>query len=111
MRRLVLPLLTALMLTACAHDYYGGGYDDYAYAGDDWGGMGNLDVLDPWLEETEEGRVIVQRWIGGGAWERDSVRGLNIRFRHFADTDRDLRLTDEEIRIALVRCAGHGWSW
>jgi hypothetical protein len=110
MRRLTLPLIAAVLLTACAHDYAGGGYPDYAYAGDDWDGIGNLDLLDPWLEETEEGRIIVERWIGGGAWARDSARALNIRFRRFADTDGDLRLTDEEIRLALVRCARDGWS-
>jgi hypothetical protein len=47
----------------------------------------------------------------GEAYHAEAIRDLNIRFRHFADTDRDLRLTDYEIRLALVRCATAGWSW
>lgn len=114
-RLAVLPLAAALLIAGCAHDRYGYGYGDsypdYAYAGDDWGGYGeDLDRLDPWLAETDEGREIVDRSLGRD-WHREAVRALNIRFRRFADTDRDLRLTDDEIRLALVRCATHGWSW
>lgn len=113
MRNLVLPLLAVAGLAGCTHydrGYYG--HDGYSYAGNDWGGrLGDLDRLDPWLDDTEEGQVIVDRWFDQVAAGRDSVRALNIRFRRFADTDRDLRLTDREIRLALVRCAGHGWSW
>lgn len=113
MRRLALPLLAALGLTACAHDPYGDGYGDYAYAGDNWDAPRNeyLEALDPWLENTDEGRDIVYRWTEQGGGYRGSVRALNVQFRRFADTDRDLRLTDEEIRLALIRCARHGWSW
>lgn len=119
MRRFAVPLLCLLAVSACAHDRYGSsfgpppGYDDgYGYQGDDWPGhdMDELFRLDPWLEDTREGNAIVRNTLGE-AYHPEAVRDLNIRFRQFADTDRDLRLTDPEIRIALVRCAVHGWSW
>jgi hypothetical protein len=72
--------------------------------------MDELFQLDPWLEDTREGRVIVGRSLGE-RYHPEAIRDLNIRFRRFADTDRDLRLTDYEIRLALVRCATAGWSW
>lgn len=116
MRRFAAPLLCLLAVTACAHDPYRygpPGHDDgYGYAGDQWSGhdMDELFRLDPWLEDTREGQVIVDRSLGE-AHHPEAVRDLNIRFRHFADTDRDLALTDDEIRLALVRCATAGWSW
>jgi hypothetical protein len=113
MRRAALTLLCLLAASACAHDpyRYGGGYD-YGYQGDEWSGhqMDDLFSLDPWLEDTREGQAIVGRSLGQ-AYHPEAIRDLNIRFRHFADTDRDLRLTDYEIRLALVRCATAGWSW
>ena len=110
MRRLALTLLLSLAATACATDRYG--YDGYGYHGDEWAGRYEQDPsrLDPWLEETEEGRVIVERSMGG-RFDPRAVRDVNIRFRFFADTNRDMRLTDREIRLALVRCATSGWSW
>jgi len=113
MRRLALPLLCLLAVSACAHDpyRYGGPSGGYGYDGDDWSGrdMDDLSRLDPWLEDTREGEQIVGRALGRD-FHPDAVRDLNIRFRHFADTDRNLRLTDEEIRLALVRCVTHGWN-
>jgi hypothetical protein len=110
MRRLTVTLLCLLAATACAHDPYGYGPDGYGYQGDEWSGrdMDDLFRLDPWLEDTREGREIVGRSLGE-RFHPEAVRDLNIRFRHFADTNRDLRLTDREIRLALVRCATHGW--
>ncbi|HEY0114941.1 MAG TPA: hypothetical protein VGB54_04400 [Allosphingosinicella sp.] len=113
MRRLTLPLLCLLAATACAHDpYRHGGYDPggYNYEGDEWSGrdMDDLFRLDPWLEDTREGHEIVARGLGGNA-HPEAVRDFNIRFRHFADADGDRRLTDREIRVALVRCATSGW--
>ena len=124
MRRAILSLatiLTGLGLSACAYDdHYGGGsgrsYGDYSYAGQDWRGRhpgpyrGELrgpgvEILDPWLLETPEGRAIVT--VGF----RDAVRGriseavaerANIWFRQYADQDRDMRITDPEIRLALI---------
>lgn len=114
MRRFAAPLLCLLAVSACAHDpyRYGGYPDDYGYQGDEWSGhdMDALSELDPWLEDTREGNVIVSRTLGQ-AFHPEAIRDLNIRFRHFADTDRDLALTDYEIRLALVRCATAGWSW
>lgn len=113
MRRLAVPLLCLLAVGACAHDpyydRYGGGY---GYGGDEWSGYGQEDLfrLDPWLDETREGRIIVERGLGGD-YHPEAVRDLNVRFRRFADVDGDGRLTDREIRFALVRCASHGWSW
>jgi hypothetical protein len=116
MRRLLLPLLGLVGLAACTHhDRHGyqgygddGAYGDYR--GQAWDDPEDLFRLDPWLTETEEGRTIVERSLGQ-VYHPEAIRELNIRFRRFADTDRDLRLTDHEIRLALIRCAGHGWRW
>lgn len=111
MRRLTATLIALLAVSACAHDRYRYGHDGYGYQGDDWSAPGeDLYRLDPWLEETREGQAIVARSLGRD-FHPEAVRDLNIRFRQFADMDRDQRLTDEEIRMALVRCAAHGWSW
>ena len=115
MRLFAAPLLCLLAVSACAYDRYryaDRGYDDYGYAGEEWADreLDDLFSLDPWLEDTREGQVIVGRSLGQ-AYHPEAIRDLNIRFRRFADTDRDLRLTDYEIRLALVRCATAGWSW
>lgn len=116
MRRFALPALCLLAASACAHDPYRyggpGPNDGYGYGGDDYGGaaMDDLDVLDPWLANTREGGIIVERALGDDHWEVQAVRDLNIRFRRFADSNRDQRLTDHELRTALTRCAGHGWD-
>ena len=117
MRRIAVPLICLLAVSACTHrDRYGygppDGPDGYGYNGDEWSGrdMDDLFRLDPWLEDTREGQTIVANNLGQ-RFHPEAVRELNIRFRQFADTDRDMRLTDPEIRIALVRCAVHGWSW
>ena len=106
----------ALGIAACAtyYDDYGsnrGGYDyvgrDYQRIGNEcgfFGGSGGRD-LDPWLACTPEGQGIVRR-----GFDRDGDRRLgaktadraNIWFRRHADTDRDMRLTDPEVRAALV---------
>lgn len=125
MRPTALVLLALLATGACtthpSRYGYGDRYDDasygrfshhgggYAYEGDDWNSdwEDDLDHLDPWLEETEEGRAIVRRQLGGRGWG-PSVRDLNISFRIAADANRDMRLTDGEIRLALVRWANSG---
>lgn len=119
MRRYVLSVLCLLAATGCAHDPYRYGGPDpydgygYGYGGADYAGaaMDDLDVLDPWLANTREGGIIVERALGDDGWEVGAVRALNIRFRRFADADRDQRLTDREIRRALTHCAGHDWGW
>jgi hypothetical protein len=129
MRKAAIGVLftAALGISACTtyYDDYGrrgdpggrGGYDyvgrDYDRPGNDCGffrGSGG-DRLDPWLACTEEGRGIVRR-----GFDRDGDRRIgaetatraNIWFRRHADTDRDLRLTDPEVRAALVN--GERWG-
>ena len=116
MRPTAFAALAFLALAACTtYDRYGydgphhrGGwdYDDREWSGR-WGGDG-LDRLDPWLEDTEEGREIVHRQLGPRPWGAVSVRDLNISFRRSADANRDMRLTDGEIRLALSRWADYG---
>lgn len=99
---------------ATDHSYYG----DYAYVGSEHVERrpypGDLDgpgvgLLDPWLAQTVEGRAIVTLGF------RDAARGFvseevahraNIWFRRYADHDRDMTITDPEIRTALVAAAG-----
>jgi hypothetical protein len=118
--RLVLALTAAAAgLAGCAtYDdrSYGGrdrGYGDYRYEGDAWGerrGGGPLrgpgvDLLDPWLAETEEGsRLVRAGWEAarGGFVDEETAERANAWFRRYADHDRDMCLTDVEIRSALV---------
>lgn len=124
MRKAAIGILFAAALGtgACAtyYDDYGrgrGGYDyvgrDYDRPGNDCGffrGSGGA-RLDPWLACTREGQGIVRR-----GFDRDGDRRIgaataeraNIWFRRHADTDRDLRLTDPEVRAALVN--GERWG-
>ena len=112
MRVILACAAAAAALAGCAtYDDYGGGH--YRYEGSEWAvrqGGGPLRgpgaaLLDPWLAETEEGWAIVRAgwrsardgWIDEGTDER-----ANIWLRRHADTDRDLCLTDEEIRHALA---------
>lgn len=115
MRRLVpLLALAAASLSACAHydDDYGYRDNRYDYAGHNYRDADfeeDLSRLDPWLDETDEGRDIAMHYLAGRR-DAGAVRDLNIRFRRLADADRDLRLTDAEIRAALTRCADHGFG-
>ena len=120
-----LLLAAALATVGCAtrhHDYgsgdgYGDG-DDYRYAGSDYDRLGNDcdtfdgsggDVLDPWLACTGEGEDLVRAMFGGrdGRIDEATADRANIWFRRHADTDRDMRLTDPEIKAALVNHARH----
>jgi hypothetical protein len=111
----------ALGVTACAtyyddpSDRYGGGrYGGYRYDGGAYDRIGNDcdffrgrggSMLDPWLACTLEGQDLVRM-----GYDRDGNRRIgadkadraNIWFRRHADTNRDMRLTDAEIRIALA---------
>ena len=131
-RPAILALLTlALGVTACAYyDDYGSGYGppggslhgDYMYAGSaydrgDWDERSmRLDgpgapILDPWLALTSEGRDILARGFNAGAdgtISREMAERANIWFRRYADSDGDMRLTDEEIRLALAHAAKQG---
>ena len=111
-----LAALAALGASGCAYDSARG---RYAYDGAQWAGpravyQGELHgpgvaLLDPWLRETREGRAVVTLGFA------DAARGLvseavahraNIWFRRYADQDCDMRVTDPEIRTALVAAAG-----
>lgn len=108
--RAIMALLAGtIVLGACAT-----GYGDYRYEGRDFGardydggelsgpGVGDLD---PWLAETREGRQLVRmgwRDAADGSVSEDVADRANIWFRRYADENRDMRLTDAEIRTALV---------
>ena len=108
----------ALGAAACAsYDDYGHGggrYGGYDYVGSHYDRIGNHcgffsgsggDLLDPWLACTREGQGIVRRMFDRGHNRRISTATAdraNIWFRRHADTDRDMRLTDPEVRAALV---------
>ena len=93
--------------------------DDYGYSGDEWDGprrvhSGELRgpgvaTLDPWLRETREGRAVVTlgfREAARGFVSEDVAHRANIWFRRYADENSDMRITDPEIRTALVAAAG-----
>jgi len=122
-QRLLLILLTSLAgvaAAACSYDPYHGRPEShdagrYAYSGGEWAGRRDayqgdlhgpgLAILDPWLIETREGRAIVTlgfRDARRGFVGEDVAHRANIWFRRYADTDRDMRITDPEIRSALV---------
>ncbi|MGQ0661706.1 hypothetical protein [Sphingosinicella sp.] len=102
----------AALLAGCAYDM------EHAYAGAAWDGdrpeVDELDgpgveILDRWLAETREGRAIVTigfRDAAEGEVSEDVAHRANIWFRRYADSDHDMRITDEEIRIALVAAGG-----
>lgn len=124
-------LALALGVSACAYyDDYGarygppGGsrygdfmYDGSAYDRGAWeegsmrlGGPG-AHILDPWLALTSEGRDILALGFNAGAngsISEEMADRANVWFRRFADNDRDMRLTDEEIRLALAHAARNG---
>jgi hypothetical protein len=115
MAKRAIILLAALALSACAHGYD----DDYAYDGTDWlesrgpyvgelRGPG-VATLDPWLRETEEGRAVVTlgfQEAARGVVSEDVAHRANIWFRRYADENRDMKITDPEIRTALVTATG-----
>lgn len=126
-RALLIPLALA-GLSACSWGYgehHGSGWTVYApsgppaYRGREWAeprrpfegaltGPG-LAILDDWLKETPEGRAVVTlgfRDAARGAVSEDVAHRANLWFRLYADQDRDMILTDPEIRTALVAAAG-----
>jgi hypothetical protein len=125
------PIIAALFMvaagvSACAvyddyaygRGYHGHRYGDYQYNGDAYAGWsrapeafsGNgAPLLDPWLAQTEEGRAVVGMGFDEGRRGRisaETAHRANSWFRRYADQDRDMRLTDEEIRLALVQAGG-----
>ena len=120
MRRAILvSALGALALGACAHDPHYGRRGDLAYDGQHWRGTRmpyegelrgpGLAILDPWLRETREGQAIVTMGFmdaAEGFVSEDTAHRVNIWFRRYADENGDMRITDPEIRTALVAAAG-----
>lgn len=121
-RGLIAAAVSALALTACAwgyddHGYRHGGHVGAgpAYSGEQWvaprepfrgelTGPG-LAILDEWLKDTSEGNAIVTlgfRDAGEGVISEDVAHRANIWFRRYADQNRDMTITDPEIRTALV---------
>ncbi|HEX8579889.1 MAG TPA: hypothetical protein VF655_09890 [Allosphingosinicella sp.] len=114
----VLTLFTAALgMAACATYYdegYGQGGGGFNYVGRDFDRPGNHcgfftgsggRALDPWLACTPEGQGIIRRNFDSDRDRRISsgtATRANIWFRRHADTNRDMRLTDREIRAALV---------
>ena len=67
-----------------------------------------LDILDPWLRETAEGRAVVTlgfNTAAEGVVSEDVAHRANIWFRRYADHNCDMQVTDPEIRTALVSAA------
>ena len=106
-------ILAALAASGCATPH------GHSYDGDAWSGArraydGDLrgpgvELLDPWLLETEEGRAVVTlgfRDAANGLVSEDVAHRANIWFRRYADADCDMRITDGEIRTALVTATG-----
>lgn len=123
MRRcaLVMTLATCALSGCMSGDYRNGGPERaYAYDGREWAGEprrpyeGELhgpgvEILDDWLKETREGQAIVTlgfRDAGEGLVSEDVAHRANVWFRRYADQDRDMTITDPEIRTALVAAAG-----
>jgi hypothetical protein len=91
------------------YDYSGGDYDRLGNDCDSFSGSGG-DLLDPWLACTSEGQDLVRRMFDKGQNRRISTKTAdraNVWFRRHADHNRDLRLTDPEIKAALVNHARH----
>lgn len=121
MKQAQIPLLAALAALAasgCATGYHDDDRD-LAYGGADWTGPRmpydgplhgpGVEILDPWLLETQEGRAVVTLGFSeaaGGYVSEDVAHRANIWFRRYADEDCDLTITDAEIRTALVAATG-----
>lgn len=126
MRRAIIAALftAAVGVSACAyyddyaHGYRGHVYGDYRYDGQSYAGWSRAPdafagsgapLLDPWLAQTKEGRALVSRGFDEGRpgqISAETAHRANAWFRRYADQDRDMRLTDQEIRLALVQAGG-----
>jgi hypothetical protein len=126
MRHAAIAALLAASLGMSACQTYGndgyrsqGRYGGYDYSGRDYDRLGNDcgffrgsggGLLDPWLACTREGQDLVRRMFDKGQnrrISRETADRANIWFRRHADHNRDMRLTDPEIKAALVNHARH----
>jgi len=120
--RLLMPALVSMLALSACTTGYGHHRGDPHYGGSEWRGLhpsaprphlGELsgpgvEILDEWLRETDEGKAILSlgwRDARRGEISEDIAHRANIWFRRYADRDRDMVLTDPEIRIALVAAA------
>ncbi len=114
---ILLAAVGAIGAAGCATAPYGG--PGHGYAGGDWAGPRlpydgdlhgpGLELLDRWLAETAEGRAVVTLGFSeaaDGYVSEDVAHRANIWFRRYADENRDMRITDPEIRTALVTATG-----
>ena len=107
---MILALAGAAALAGCATDdhYADSSYPRYqggSYGAHGVGGTG-ADRLDPWLAGTRAGqKLVLVRFDRNHNGEIGSDRAwqANRWFRRFADTNRDLWITDREISLALQR--------
>jgi hypothetical protein len=120
MRRLVHILLagglTALTGACTTYDPYAQPlpYDGSAWVSARQPWLGELTgpgvaILDPWLRETREGQAVVTLGFNEaieGVISEPVAQRANAWFRRYADQNCDMRLTDAEIRTALVAAAG-----
>ena len=118
-KRAIAALAAALMVLGAAGCAHRADRADYAYDGSEWDGprqpyAGELrgpgvGLLDPWLRETPEGRAVVTLGFqdaAQGMVSEDVAHRANIWFRRYADENCDMRITDPEIRTALVTATG-----
>ena len=113
----LLAVVAALAACSTYDDGYGrGGYQysgsDYDRLGNDCGTFGGSggELLDPWLACTGEGEDLVRAKFDrdhDGRIGRKTADRANVWFRRHADTDRNMRLTDPEIKAALVTHVRH----
>jgi hypothetical protein len=124
-RRTLFTMIGLIGLSACAwgydEQYYASGWEGGAgpsYRGREWAGAQRMRTpfegelsgpglaqLDDWLRDTPEGRAIVTLGFtdaARGVISAETADRANLWFRHYADSDRDMILTDPEIRTALV---------
>lgn len=120
MRRGIIASLFTMAVGVSACAYYNdhahaspGGFGLYRYQGGAYAGIEpaahftgtGAELLDPWLASTREGRRLVSTRFDArrdGRISAETAHHANLRFGRYADTDRDLQLTDEEIRRALM---------
>jgi hypothetical protein len=119
MRRAVyLILLASCGFTACTYGDRGSGNARIGFISEpprahegELSGPG-VAILDDWLKNTREGRAIVTMGFAEahrGLVSEDVAHRANIWFRRYADHNRDMTITDAEIRTALVHAAGR-WT-
>jgi hypothetical protein len=95
--------------------YHGAAYDRSSWGDGSMRVAGpGARILDPWLALTSEGRDILARGFRAGPdgqVSEEMADRANVWFRRYADNDRDLQLTDEEIRLALAHASRNGASY